>query len=82
MKMEDDIVMMDWALSFTRRNPKIALAICVGRSFASTAFPVLVEDINGPAIEARQRLQDWYVYNAFSDIVFIPMLQLILILPS
>jgi len=59
MKTEDDIVMMDWALSFTpndtadmtehqkknKVNPKIALAIRVGKSFASAALPVLVEDI-------------------------------------
>ncbi|KAF8525146.1 tricalbin [Hysterangium stoloniferum] len=59
-KTPDDIVMMDWAVSFTpsdeseltateikkKMNPKIVLNIRLGKGFASAEMPVLLEDIN------------------------------------
>jgi Ca2+-dependent lipid-binding protein len=56
----DDIVIMDWALSFTPNdlqditprqaanqvNPKIVLAIRVGKGVISTALPILLEDMS------------------------------------
>jgi Ca2+-dependent lipid-binding protein len=56
---DDDIVMMDWAFSFTphdtndvppgprkkNANPKIVLSIRLGRGLATAALPVLVENI-------------------------------------
>lgn len=56
---EDDVVMMDWNLSFTpndvadmtprvamkKVNPKIVLSVRVGRGLASAAMPILIEDV-------------------------------------
>lgn len=56
---DDDIVMMDWAFSFTPNdtsdtpassrkkyaNPKIVLSVRLGRGLATAALPVLVENI-------------------------------------
>ena len=58
-KTDDDIVMMDWGISFTptdktdltprqlatKVNPKIILSVRVGRSIATATMPILVEDI-------------------------------------
>ncbi|KZW02621.1 tricalbin [Exidia glandulosa HHB12029] len=58
-RTEDDIVMMDWGFSFTpndvsdltprqaasRVNPKIVLAIRVGKGLATAAMPILLEDL-------------------------------------
>lgn len=55
----DDVVIMDWALSFTptdvsditplqaknRVNPKIILEIRLGKGFVSTGMPILLEDL-------------------------------------
>ncbi|KAH8835823.1 C2 domain-containing protein [Flagelloscypha sp. PMI_526] len=57
---EDDIVTMDWGISFTpndtsdltetqkksRTNPKVILSIRVGKGMVSGAMPVVVEDIS------------------------------------
>ncbi|BEI84326.1 hypothetical protein CcaverHIS002_0409300 [Cutaneotrichosporon cavernicola] len=59
-KTPDDVVVMDWALSFTptdvsditpiqaksRVNPKIILEIRLGKGIVSTGMPVLLEDIS------------------------------------
>ncbi|TXT05904.1 hypothetical protein VHUM_03665 [Vanrija humicola] len=59
-KTPDDVVVMDWALSFTpndiqditprqaakRINPKIVLTVRVGKGVVSAGMPILVEDIN------------------------------------
>jgi len=59
-KTPDDVVIMDWALSFTpsdimditkrqalaQVNPKIVLSIRVGKGMVSKALPILLEDIN------------------------------------
>lgn len=56
----EDVVIMDWALSFTpndiqdltprqaaaRVNPKIVLSIRVGKGAVSKALPVLLEDMS------------------------------------
>jgi Ca2+-dependent lipid-binding protein len=58
-KTDDDIVMMDWGISFTptdktdltprqlasKVNPKIILSVRLGRSIATATMPILVEDI-------------------------------------
>lgn len=59
-KTADDVVAMDWALSFTpndvqditpieaanRVNPKIVLTIRVGKGMVSTGMPILLEDLS------------------------------------
>lgn len=56
---EDDVVIMDWGLSFTpndvsdmtpreaanKVNPKIVLSVRVGRGLATAAIPIMIEDI-------------------------------------
>lgn len=56
---EDDIVLMDWEISFTpndvsdltprqaarKVNPKIVLSARIGKGLASAAMPILIEDI-------------------------------------
>jgi Ca2+-dependent lipid-binding protein len=56
----EDVVIMDWAISFTpsdimditkrqalaQVNPKIVLSIRLGKGFVSKALPILLEDIN------------------------------------
>ncbi|GLB36472.1 putative tricalbin [Lyophyllum shimeji] len=58
-KTEDDVIMMDWGISFTptdvsdltprqaatKVNPKIVLDIRLGKSVATATMPILVEDI-------------------------------------
>ena len=58
-KTPDDIVVMDWHLSFTpndisditpkeakdKVNPKIVLAVRVGKGLATAAMPILLEDL-------------------------------------
>ncbi|PFH50760.1 hypothetical protein AMATHDRAFT_144179 [Amanita thiersii Skay4041] len=65
---EDDIIIMDWAVSFTpndisemtpkeaakKVNPKIELSVRVGKGLATAAMPILVEDIT---FSGRMRLQ-------------------------
>jgi Ca2+-dependent lipid-binding protein len=59
-KTDDDIVMMDWGVSFTpndvsdmtprqaakKVNPKIVLSIRLGKGLATAAVPVLLEDLS------------------------------------
>jgi Ca2+-dependent lipid-binding protein len=59
-KTEDDVVMMDWGISFTPKdtldmtdrqkkdkvNPKIELSVRVGKGLATAALPILVEDVS------------------------------------
>ena len=59
-RTSDDVVLMDWALSFTpndvsdltpkqltgKVNPKIVLAIRVGKGLATAGMPILLEDIS------------------------------------
>ncbi|EGW34762.1 uncharacterized protein SPAPADRAFT_145197 [Spathaspora passalidarum NRRL Y-27907] len=56
----DDIIMMDWAFSFTpndtddmtkneikkKIDPKVALGVTVGKAFVSKTLPILVEDMS------------------------------------
>ncbi|KAG5220503.1 transmembrane protein [Salix suchowensis] len=58
-KTPDDIIMMDWGISFTpndtsdmtkrqaeaKVNPKIVLSVRVGKGIATAAMPILLEDI-------------------------------------
>jgi len=58
-KTPDDIVMMDWGISFTpndvsdmtprqaaqKVNPKIVLSVRLGKGLATAAMPILLEDI-------------------------------------
>ncbi|KAF8971456.1 C2 domain-containing protein [Flammula alnicola] len=59
-KTEDDVVMMDWGLSFTPKdtsdmtekqkkdkvNPRIELSVRLGKGLATAALPILVEDVS------------------------------------
>ncbi|KDR84854.1 hypothetical protein GALMADRAFT_107257 [Galerina marginata CBS 339.88] len=61
-RTEEDIVMMDWGISFTPKdtsdmterqksdqfkvNPKIVLSVVLGKGLATAALPILVEDIS------------------------------------
>jgi len=59
-KTDDDVVMMDWGISFTPKdtsdmtekqiadsvNPKITLSVRLGKGLATAALPILVEDIS------------------------------------
>ena len=69
-KTEEDVVMMDWAVSFTpndvsdmtprevkkKVNPRIALSVRVGKGLATTAMPILLEDLSFSA-QMRVRLK-------------------------
>ncbi|KAJ8517020.1 hypothetical protein ONZ45_g5719 [Pleurotus djamor] len=58
-KTPDDVIMMDWGISFTpndvsdmtprqaalKVNPKIVLSVRVGKGLATAAIPILLEDI-------------------------------------
>lgn len=73
-KTPDDVVVMDWALSFTptdvsditpiqaksRVNPKIILEIRIGKGVVSTGMPVLLEDIS---FSGRMRIKMTFMNN-------------------
>jgi len=85
-KTEDDVVMMDWGLSFTpndtsdmtemqkhaKVNPKIVLSIRVGKGLATAALPVLVEDVSfSGLLRIRMKLMANFPHVQVVDICFL-----------
>ncbi|KAJ3567153.1 hypothetical protein NP233_g6551 [Leucocoprinus birnbaumii] len=83
---EDDVVMMDWALSFTpndtsemtqqqiaqKVNPKIVLSIRVGKSLAAATMPVLLEDITFSGLmRIRLKLMSNFPHVQVVDLSFV-----------
>lgn len=83
---DEDIVMMDWGLSFTpsdisdispreaakRVNPKIVLQIRLGKGVASAGMPILLEDINfSGLIRVRLKLMTKLPHVQLVDISFL-----------
>ncbi|CAA7258740.1 unnamed protein product [Cyclocybe aegerita] len=85
-KTDDDIVMMDWGLSFTPKdtsemtqkqkddqvNPKITLQVRVGKGLATAALPILVEDISfSGLLRIRMKLMSNFPHIQLVDITFL-----------
>ncbi|KAI0318989.1 tricalbin [Amylostereum chailletii] len=81
----EDIVMMDWGISFTpndvsdltpreqakKRNPKIVLAIRVGKGVAAATIPVLAEDMTFSGLmRVRMKLMNNFPHVQLVDISF------------
>ncbi|KAF9452575.1 transmembrane protein [Macrolepiota fuliginosa MF-IS2] len=85
-KTDDDIVMMDWGISFvpndtsemTQRqivqkvNPKIVLSIRVGKGMATASMPILLEDITFSGLmRIRLKLMSNFPHVQVVDISFV-----------
>ncbi|EPX71504.1 synaptotagmin family C2 domain-containing protein [Schizosaccharomyces octosporus yFS286] len=85
-KTEEDVIMMDWKVSFTpedlsdltgreiasRVNPKIALDIKIGKSVASAKMPVLVENISFSGhLRVKVKLIDEFPHAKTVGITFV-----------
>ncbi|KAF9026598.1 C2 domain-containing protein [Rhodocollybia butyracea] len=85
-KTEDDIVMMDWGISFTptdisdmtpkqaagKVNPKIVLAVKVGKGLASLPMPILLEDITFSGLmRIKMKLMTNFPHIQIVDISFL-----------
>ena len=85
-KTEDDVVLMDWGLSFTPKdtsnmtekekarmsNPKIVLSVRVGKGVATAALPILVEDISFTGLlRIRMKLMANFPHIQIVDICFL-----------
>ncbi|KAF5384758.1 hypothetical protein D9757_006278 [Collybiopsis confluens] len=85
-KTEDDIVMMDWGISFTpndisdmtprqvagKVNPKIVLSVRVGKGLATAAMPILLEDITFSGLmRIRMKLMSNFPHVQIVDICFL-----------
>lgn len=85
-KTEDDIVMMDWGISFTpndvsdmtpkqaagKVNPKIVLSVRVGKSLATATMPILLEDITFSGLmRIRMKLMSNFPHVQIVDISFL-----------
>ncbi|KAG6891051.1 hypothetical protein C0995_014139 [Termitomyces sp. Mi166 len=85
-KTADDIIMMDWGISFTpndvedltprqlasKVNPKIVLAIRLGKGFATASMPVLVEDITFSGLmRIRMKLMANFPHVQIVDVCFL-----------
>lgn len=83
---DDDIVMMDWSISFMpndisdmtpreamkKVNPKIVLSVRVGRGLASAAMPILIEDITfAGLIRVKLKLVSNFPHIQIVDITFL-----------
>ena len=83
---ENDVIMMDWGLSFTPKdtsdmtekekaqmtNPKIALAVRLGAGLATAALPILVEDISfSGLLRIRMKLMTNFPHIQIVDICFL-----------
>lgn len=81
----DDIVMMDWGISFTpndvsdmtprqaasKVNPKIVLSVRVGKGLATAAMPILLEDITfSGSMRIRMKLMTNFPHVQVVDISF------------
>ncbi|KAG6910551.1 hypothetical protein DXG01_009501 [Tephrocybe rancida] len=85
-KTADDIIMMDWGISFTPKdvedltprqlankvNPKIVLSIRLGKGFATTSMPILVEDISFSGLmRIRMKLMSNFPHVQIVDFCFL-----------
>lgn len=85
-KTDDDIVMMDWGVSFTpndvsdmtkrqadkKVNPKIVLSIRLGKGLATAAMPVLLEDLSFTGLmRIRMKLMSNFPHIQVVDISFL-----------
>jgi Ca2+-dependent lipid-binding protein len=84
-KTPEDIVMMDWGISFTpndisdmtprqvatKVNPKIVLSVRVGKGLAAASMPILLEDITFTAfMRIRLKLMTNFPHVQVVDISF------------
>ncbi|KAJ6604267.1 C2 domain-containing protein [Mycena vulgaris] len=85
-KTADDVVMMDWGISFTpndisdlttrqvanKVNPKIVLSVRVGKGLATAAMPILLEDITFSGLmRIRLKLMSNFPHVQVVDICFL-----------
>ncbi|TFK41292.1 C2 domain-containing protein [Crucibulum laeve] len=85
-RTDDDVVMMDWGISFTpndisdmtprqaasKVNPKIVLQIRVGKGLATASMPVLLEDITFSGLmRVRMKLMSNFPHVQVVDICFL-----------
>lgn len=85
-KTPDDIVMMDWGISFTpndtsdmtprqaaqKVNPKIVLSVRVGKGLATAAIPILLEDITFSGLmRIRLKLMSNFPHVQIVDMSFL-----------
>ncbi|KAF7367225.1 hypothetical protein MSAN_00784300 [Mycena sanguinolenta] len=85
-KTPDDIVMMDWGISFTpndvsdltprqaanKVNPKIVLSVRVGKGLATASMPILLEDITFSGLmRIRMKLMSNFPHVQIVDICFL-----------
>ncbi|KZT06296.1 tricalbin [Laetiporus sulphureus 93-53] len=85
-RTEDDVVLMDWAISFTpndtsdmtkrqikdKVNPKIVLSVRVGKGIASATMPILLEDLSFSGIlRVRMKLMTTFPHIQLVDLSFL-----------
>lgn len=85
-KTDNDVVMMDWGISFTPKdtsdmtekekagmaNPKIVLSVRVGKGLATAALPILVEDISFSGLmRIRMKLMPNFPHVQILDLCFL-----------
>ena len=85
-KTDDDIVMMDWGISFTpkdvsdmtqrqikaKSNPRILLTIRLGAGVATASMPILVEDITlSGLLRIRMKLMSNFPHVQVVDLCFL-----------
>ncbi|KAF7310594.1 hypothetical protein HMN09_00602200 [Mycena chlorophos] len=85
-KTPDDVVMMDWGISFTpndvadltprqvanKVNPKIVLSVRLGKGLATASMPILVEDITFSGLmRIRMKLMSNFPHVQIVDICFL-----------
>ncbi|KAG6371667.1 C2 domain-containing protein [Boletus reticuloceps] len=83
---EEDIVLMDWEISFTpndvsdltprqaaqKVNPKIVLSVRIGKGLATAAVPVLIEDISFSGLmRVRMKLVSNFPHIQIVDLSFL-----------
>ena len=84
-RTEDDVVLMEWSLSFTptdtseltdkqklnKVNPKIILSVRLGKGLASAAMPILVEDMMfSGRMKIRMKLMTNFPHVQLVDLSF------------
>ncbi|KAG5353458.1 hypothetical protein C0989_006615 [Termitomyces sp. Mn162] len=85
-KTADDIIMMDWGISFTpndvedltprqlanKVNPKIILSVRLGKGFATASMPILVEDVTFSGLmRIRMKLMTNFPHVQIVDVCFL-----------
>ncbi|KAG6893895.1 hypothetical protein C0992_008263 [Termitomyces sp. T32_za158] len=85
-KTADDVIMMDWGISFTpndvedltprqlanKVNPKIVLSVRLGKGFATASMPILVEDITFSGLmRIRMKLMTNFPHVQIVDVCFL-----------